>query len=77
PMGVFEWGNFEGGTRRVAEAVAQSEAYTVAGGGDTLAAIGKDGVEDRIDHISTGGGASLELLGGESLPGVEALEDSQ
>ncbi|GFP18602.1 phosphoglycerate kinase [Candidatus Hakubella thermalkaliphila] len=77
PMGVFEWGNFEGGTRRVAEAVAQSEAYTVAGGGDTLAAIGKYGVEDQIDHISTGGGASLELLGGESLPGVEALEDSQ
>lgn len=77
PMGVFEWGNFEEGTRRVAEAVAQTEAYTVAGGGDTLAAIGKYGVEDRIDHISTGGGASLELLGGEILPGVEALEDSQ
>lgn len=77
PMGVFEWGNFEEGTRRVAEAVAQTEAYTVAGGGDTLAAIGKYGLEDQIDHISTGGGASLELLGGEILPGVEALEDSQ
>lgn len=77
PMGVFEWGNFEEGTRRVAEAVAQSEAYTVAGGGDTLAAIGKYGLEDRIGHISTGGGASLELLGGEILPGVEALEDNQ
>jgi phosphoglycerate kinase len=77
PMGVFEWNNFEEGTRRVAEAVAQSEAYTVAGGGDTLAAIGKYRLEDRIDHISTGGGASLELLGGEVLPGVEALENNQ
>ena len=74
PVGVFEFAAFEGGTRTVAEAVAASPGFSIAGGGDTLAAISKYGVGDRIDYISTGGGAFLEFLEGKVLPAVEILE---
>ena len=74
PMGVFEVPPFDKGTKAVADAVANLEGFTVVGGGDSVAAINKIGVADNIDHISTGGGASLELLEGKTLPGVAALE---
>ena len=73
PMGVFEWEAFRAGTAGVARAMAESKAYTVVGGGDSVAAVELLGVADRIRHISTGGGASLDLLGGKVLPGIEAL----
>jgi phosphoglycerate kinase len=73
PMGVFEWESFRKGTAAVAEAVAQCAGYTVVGGGDSVAAIELLGIGAKIRHISTGGGASLELLGGKALPGIEAL----
>ncbi|HUF22532.1 MAG TPA: phosphoglycerate kinase [Vicinamibacterales bacterium] len=73
PMGVFEIDAFARGTMAVAEAVASVDGSTIIGGGDSIAAVTKAGVADRITHISTGGGASLELLGGQLLPGVEAL----
>jgi phosphoglycerate kinase len=74
PMGVFEIDAFANGTLEVAKAVAAVHGTTVIGGGDSIAAVAKAGVTDRITHISTGGGASLEFLGGRSLPGVEALK---
>ncbi len=74
PMGVFEIEAFAAGTRTVATAVADSPARSVVGGGDSLAAIHQLGLEDRIDHLSTGGGASLEYVQGLTLPGVAALE---
>jgi phosphoglycerate kinase len=74
PMGVFEIDAFANGTIEVAKAVADVTGTTVIGGGDSIAAVGKAGVTERITHISTGGGASLEFLGGRSLPGVEALK---
>ncbi len=73
PMGVFEMEAFRAGTETVAQSVAACSGYTVVGGGDSVAAIELLGVGDRIDHISTGGGASLELLGGTELPGIAAL----
>lgn len=73
PMGVFEIDAFATGTIEVAKAVARVDGVTVIGGGDSIAAVAKAGVTDRITHISTGGGASLEFLGGRKLPGVEAL----
>ena len=73
PMGVFEWDSFSGGTKAVGEAVAACEGYTVVGGGDSVAALGKLGLRDSVSHVSTGGGASLELLEGKELPGVVAL----
>ena len=76
PMGVFEIDEFSTGTMAVAHAVATSTARTVIGGGDSIAAVTKAGVADQITHISTGGGASLEFLGGRSLPGVAALPDA-
>ena len=74
PVGVFEFDQFAAGTRALAEAVAASDAFSVAGGGDTLAAIDKYGVADRISYISTGGGAFLEFLEGKTLPAVAMLE---
>ncbi|CAN5463124.1 phosphoglycerate kinase [soil metagenome] len=74
PMGVFEIEAFAAGTLEVAKAVAEVKGTTVIGGGDSVAAVAKAGVTDRITHISTGGGASLEFLGGRTLPGVAALE---
>ncbi len=75
PMGVFECPPFAEGTMAVARAVADSGATSIVGGGDSIAAIEQAGVTDRITHVSTGGGASLEFLGGRTLPGVEALTD--
>jgi phosphoglycerate kinase len=75
PMGVFEIDAFAQGTMAVAQAVADVKGTTIVGGGDSIAAVKKAGVEDRITHISTGGGASLEFLGGRTLPGVAALPD--
>ncbi len=73
PMGVFEDPRFEAGTRTVADAVAECRGFTVVGGGDSAAAVAQFGLEDRIDHISTGGGASLELIEQGDLPGLAAL----
>jgi len=74
PVGVFEFDAFAGGTRAVAQAIADSDGFSIAGGGDTLAAISKFGVTDRINYISTGGGAFLEFLEGRELPAVAALQ---
>lgn len=76
PMGVFELEPFEGGTKRVAEAMAKTKGYTVIGGGDSAAAVEKFNVAAEMDHISTGGGASLEFMEGKELPGVTALDDN-
>ncbi|WP_036818919.1 phosphoglycerate kinase [Pontibacillus yanchengensis] len=75
PMGVFELETFAKGTKGVAEALGQTEGYTVIGGGDSAAAVEKFGYSDQMDHMSTGGGASLEFMEGKDLPGVVALND--
>ena len=75
PMGVFEIPAFANGTNTVAQAVAGVDGTTIIGGGDSIAAVHKAGVTDRISHISTGGGASLEFLGGRTLPGVAVLPE--
>ncbi len=75
PVGVFEFDAFAGGTRALAEAVADSPAFSIAGGGDTLAALDQFGITDRVSYISTGGGAFLEFLEGKTLPAVAMLED--
>ena len=74
PVGVFEYDQFAGGTKTIAQAIAESKAFSIAGGGDTLAAIAKFGIAERVSYISTGGGAFLEFLEGKKLPAVEILE---
>ncbi len=74
PVGVFEYDQFAGGTKAIAEAIAVSKAFSIAGGGDTLAAVAKYGIADKVSYISTGGGAFLEFLEGKKLPAVEVLE---
>lgn len=77
PMGVFEQDAFAVGTNALAKAVAQSDAYSVVGGGDSVAAVKKSGMADKISHISTGGGASLEFMEGRLLPGLSVLEERE
>lgn len=74
PVGVFEFAAFEGGTKTIAEAIAKSSAFSIAGGGDTLAAIAKYGIEKEVGYISTGGGAFLEVLEGKQLPAFDILQ---
>jgi phosphoglycerate kinase len=74
-MGVFEMKPFSFGTFEVARALAESRGTTIVGGGDSVAAIAEAGLMDRITHVSTGGGASLEFLSGDALPGIECLDD--
>jgi len=76
PLGVFEKPAFATGTMKIAEAVASAGALSIVGGGDSIAAVEKSGVSGKITHISTGGGASLEFLAYETLPGIDALEKS-
>jgi len=75
PVGVFEKEAFSSGTKKVCEALAETNATTIVGGGDTVSAVEEFGVSDRINHISTGGGAALEFLEGKTLPGISALDN--
>jgi phosphoglycerate kinase len=74
PVGVFEFDQFAEGTKALAQAIAQSDAFSIAGGGDTLAAIDKYNIADNVSYVSTGGGAFLEFLEGKTLPAVAILE---
>jgi phosphoglycerate kinase len=76
PMGVFEVDTFSGGTMEIAAAVAAAKATTIVGGGDSVAALNKAGVAAGISHVSTGGGAALEFLSGDTLPGISALTEA-
>ncbi len=75
PVGVFEFDQFGEGTRKLGNAIAESSAFSIAGGGDTLAAVDKYNIADRVSYISTGGGAFLEFLEGKKLPAVAILEE--
>ncbi len=75
PVGVFEFDQFGAGTKALSLAIAESSAFSIAGGGDTLAAVDKYGIKDKVSYISTGGGAFLEFLEGKKLPAVAMLEE--
>ena len=75
PVGVFEFDQFAAGTKALSEAIAASNAFSIAGGGDTLAAVDKYNIADKVSYISTGGGAFLEFLEGKTLPAVAVLEE--